>query len=162
MSHPETTGASLSVIDSRTREAICDEWIARVFGGSFIKRASAGLLEDPFFHTVRSEWGAILGILYSSQPVDESLSLPEEYIRLRAVQEISAAEAVSHIFVLKDIVRERHGQEKGYEDLSRRLDMLALHTFNSYVQCRDRLFQIRLKEIKQYGAAETFACSRPD
>lgn len=148
--------------DSKAREAVREEWIARVFGGSFIKRASAGLLEDPFFHTVRSEWDAILEILYSSRPLDESLSLPEEFIRLRAVQEISAAEAVSHIFVLKDIVRERHGQEQGYEDLSRRLDMLALHTFNSYVQCRDRLFQIRLKEIKQYGASETFACSRPD
>ena len=163
-------------MDPKTKQEICKEWIARVFGAEFANRdvgesdvdlqpwspSRAGPLPapgDPFYQSVRTEWGQIVEILFSSAPVDGTLTLPEEFIRLRAVQEISAAEAVSHIFVLKDIVRERILPEKGYEDLSRRLDFLALHTFNSFMQCRERLFQLRLKEMKEYGAAETFSCS---
>lgn len=145
-------------MDPKTKQEICDDWINRVFGAGFINRASSSEIEDPFFHAVRSEWSEIVEILFSNRPVDETLSLPEEFIRLRAVQEISAAEAVSHIFVLKDIVRERFEPDRGFSDLSRRLDFLALHTFNSYMQCRERLFKLRLAEIKEYGASETFSC----
>lgn len=145
-------------MDPKAKQEICDDWINRVFGDGFKNRGRASEIEDPFYHTVSSEWSEIVEILFSNRPVDGALVLPEEFIRLRAVQEISAAEAVSHIFVLKDIMRERFGDDRGFNDLSRRLDFLALHTFNSYMQCRDRLFKLRLTEIKEYGASETFSC----
>ena len=146
------------MMDPKTTQSIYDEWIDRVFGVEFKKKGVFTQTEDPFRHTVRSDLMKLVDILFSDTPVDAALSIPEDLIRLRAVQEISAAEAVSHIFVLKDIVRERLGKDPAFEGLSRRLDFLSLHTFNAYSQCRDNLYRMRIREIAEYGASETFAC----
>lgn len=157
-------------MDPKTRQSIYEEWIDRVFGVEFkkkdifVQRKQSAAPEDPFHETVRSDLTKIIDILFSDAPVDGTLAVPEgsvvpeNLMRLRAVQEISAAEAVSHIFVLKDIVRERFGREKAYDDLSRRLDFLVLHTFNAYAKCRDNLYRLRIREMAEYGAEETFSC----
>lgn len=151
-------------MDPKTRQSIYEEWIDRVFGVELKKKAIFVATEDPFRETVRSDLTKIIDILFSDAPVEgthaapEDWAVPENLMRLRAVQEISAAEAVSHIFVLKDIVRERFGREKTYDELSRRLDFLALHTFNAYAKCRDNLYRLRIREMAEYGAEETFAC----
>lgn len=147
--------------DPTTRQAIYQEWVERVFGAAFKRRGLFSQAEDPFSHTVRSDLTRLLEILFSDAPVDGALAIPEDLIRLRAVQEISAAEAVSHLFVLKDIVRERLGRDPAYENLSRRLDFLALHTFNAYAMCRESLYRQRVREIAEYGGSETFACQSP-
>jgi len=146
------------MMDPKTTQSIYEEWIDRVFGTEFKRRALFGQSEDPFSHTVRSDLRKIVDLLFSEAPADGTLAVPEDLIRLRAVQEISAAEAVSHVFVLKDIVRERLGRDPGYERLSQRLDMVALHTFNAYAACRDALFRLRIREMAEYGVEETFAC----
>lgn len=150
-------------MDPKTRQSIYEEWIDRVFGVEFKKKDIFAKTEDPFRETVRSDLMKIIDLLFSDVPVDGTLvggplAVPEDLVRLRAVQEISAAEAVSHIFVLKDIVRERFGRDVGHDDLSRRLDFLALHTFNAYAKCRDNLYRLRIREMAEYGAEETFAC----
>jgi hypothetical protein len=146
------------MMDPKTRQSICEEWIDRVFGPELKKKALFAPAEDPFRETVRSDFTTLVELLFSDAPVDATTSIPEGVVRLRAVQEISAAEAVSHLFVLKDLVRERLGGSPGYEALSRRLDFLALHTFNAYAKCRDDLYRLRIREMTEYGPEETFGC----
>jgi len=143
----------------KTAQALCAEWLRRVFGADAAANSAPDPIENPFLCAARSDLRRIVEILLSDAPVDASTVIPEDLVRLRAVQDISAAEAVSHMFVLKDIVRERLSADPGYEQLMQRLDFLALHTFNAYARCREALYQLRLQQIMQYGAAETFACS---
>ena len=146
------------MIDPKARQALYEAWVDRVFGAEFKRRILFRQTEAPFEHTVRTDLLQIIELLFSTDALDASTEVPRELVRFRAVQEISAAEAVSHVFVLKDLVRERFGGTPAYEGLERRLDFLTLHTFNAYAESRESLFQMRVREMAEYGADETFGC----
>jgi hypothetical protein len=79
----------------------------------------------------------------------------DRIIRIRAVQEFSASESLSFIFLLKTVVRETLGKEIRQQGLTEELaefesniDRLALVAFDKYVECREKIFEIRIREIK--------------
>ena len=146
------------MMDPKTRQALYEAWVDRVFGAEFKRRLLFRQADAPFEHAVRTDLTKIVELVCSDEPLDGSTDVPQDLVRFRAVQEISAAEAVSHVFVLKDLVRERFGGSPAYDRLDRRLDVVALHTFNAYAQCRDNLYRLRLREMAEYGASESFAC----
>jgi hypothetical protein len=145
----------------RTKEALSAEWFARVFGDDAAAAAAPDPLGNPVAYVARVDLARLVDMLLAEAPIDGTTEVPDALIRLRAVQQISAAEAVSHVFVLKDIVRERFRADARFDELSRRLDFLALHTFNAYAMCREQLYDLRLRQISEYGPAETFACQAP-
>jgi hypothetical protein len=146
------------MMDPETRKALYEAWVDRVFGAEFKRKLLFRQAEAPFEHSVRSDLTKIIELIFSSDPLDGSTVVPDALVRFRAVQEISAAEAVSYVFVLKDLIRERFGGSSAYQALEPRLDFLALHTFNAYAQCREDLYRMRIRELSEYGASETFAC----
>ena len=82
-----------------------------------------------------------------SEPLDQ-------VIRMRAVQDFSPSQAVSFMFVLKDVIREELA--KGDVPLPAELalfesaiDRAVLQAFDIYMACRERLFQIRVRELQQ-------------
>jgi len=79
----------------------------------------------------------------------------DRIVRIRAVQEFSPSQALGFLFPLKTVIREMVKQESranglGEEllALERRIDRLVLLSFDKYMQCRERLFEIRIREIK--------------
>jgi hypothetical protein len=72
----------------------------------------------------------------------------EEIVRLRAVQDCSATDAVSFVFALRQIVREHHAEAE-FADMERRIDQLALLTFDQYTKCREDLALVRINEAKR-------------
>jgi hypothetical protein len=79
----------------------------------------------------------------------------DEIIRIRAVQDFSPANAVGFVFLLKKAVREaiakKNLDSRLLEQLATfetRIDGLALLSFNIYMQCREKLFEIRATEIR--------------
>lgn len=80
----------------------------------------------------------------------------EEIIKIRAVQEFSPAEAVSFVYHLKDAIREvADGALDGPDAwrelraIEARIDQLALFAFDVYVMCREKVFSLRLNEIRK-------------
>jgi hypothetical protein len=80
----------------------------------------------------------------------------DRIIRIRAVQDFSPTQALAFVFLLKQIVR-NHLKESpaatqvSFEELSAfdsKVDELALLAFNIYTQCRERLFEVRVAEVK--------------
>ena len=73
-------------------------------------------------------------------------------IRIRAVQAFSASQAVSFIFLLKQIVRDVAGKSAGDADtfrlIDRRVDELALIGFDKYVACREKVFKLQAYEVR--------------
>jgi hypothetical protein len=79
----------------------------------------------------------------------------DNIIRVRAIQDFSPSQAVSFIFGLKHIIRDALKDETQKGALSEELvafeskiDGLALLCFDIYTRCRQKIFDIRVNEIK--------------
>jgi hypothetical protein len=79
----------------------------------------------------------------------------DRIVRIRAVQEFSPSRALGFLFPLKTVIRETvklEASERGLGEeltaLERRIDQLVLLSFDKYMECRERLFEIRIREIR--------------
>lgn len=86
---------------------------------------------------------------------EKMLTALNDLIRIRSVQNFRPAQAVGFVFALKQVVREKLGKqinEKGlfaqqllFED---RVDRMALLAFETYMRCREDLFAIKARSLK--------------
>jgi len=71
-------------------------------------------------------------------------------IRIRAVQDFAPSQAVAFVLQLKQIIREELGN--GYSPdmlaLDRKVDEVLLLAFDVYSQCRQKIYEIRVREAK--------------
>ncbi len=77
----------------------------------------------------------------------------DRIIRIRTVQDFSPSGAVGFLFALKGIIRSEIHPESGdaareWIDLEERIDGLALLAFDIYMQCKEKVFEIRVKETQ--------------
>lgn len=87
---------------------------------------------------------------------DRFFSILDGIIRIRSVQDMTPREAVGFVFLLKDVVRETFAREIGegglegelrtFED---RVDRVALMAFETYMRCREDLYNIRIRSIQR-------------
>ncbi len=105
--------------------------------------------------------GATAGIfdwIMDGAPVEKELdvhALIDDIVRIRAVQQFSASDAVNFIFMLKKAIRESLSKDirdpnlvtELYE-LDSTIDRLALAAFDIYMKCREKVFEIRATELR--------------
>ena len=73
----------------------------------------------------------------------------EDIVRIRAVQNFSAKEAVRFVFLLKEILqRELPAEDPIRLELDRRVDEMALVAFDLYSQCREQISAIQVNEAR--------------
>lgn len=74
----------------------------------------------------------------------------ENIIRIRAVQDFKPSQAVSFVMELKELVRGVLGEDHSavLKDFDSRMDQMTLLAFDIYSKCRQRLFEIRVNEVK--------------
>jgi hypothetical protein len=77
-------------------------------------------------------------------------------VKIMAVQNIPASEALSFIFFLKKIIREELHAEMAEQQLSREIialesaiDSLALSAFDIFMECREKIYEIGANEVKR-------------
>jgi hypothetical protein len=81
----------------------------------------------------------------------------DKIIRIRAIQEFDPSEAISFLFLLKQIIRRelmRDIREGGlFEELMElesRLDSYAYIAFDIYMKCREKLFELKANEMRNW------------
>ncbi len=86
---------------------------------------------------------------------DSLPSAVDDFIKIRAVQDYPPSEAVKFILLLKQAVMDSipdPGTDpvtyKVYRELDSMIDEAALQVFDKYMQCREKLNEIRIHEIK--------------
>jgi hypothetical protein len=78
----------------------------------------------------------------------------EGIVRIRAVQDFSASQAVAFLFLAKQVLRELLPADS-LAGLESRVDEMALLAFDLYVRCREQVFEVRLGEaMRKVGALE--------
>jgi hypothetical protein len=140
----------------RHRSAILETWVERALAS--YPAPTAGRLkreQDPFLNpvgsTIRRELAAILdGVLDGVEPENVGASL-DAIVRIRAVQDFDPSRALAFLFELKDVLRERAGRDAASGELLAlfaAVDRIILLAFDQFVACREKIFEIRVGEIR--------------
>ena len=110
---------------------------------------------NPVGYTIHKETAAIFdGLLKGADP-QEAVPYLDEIIKIRAIQDFSPAQAIHFVFLLKNAVRAVLKKELADKKLLEQLapleteiDDLALVSFNIYMSRRERLYELRAREVK--------------
>jgi RsbT co-antagonist protein rsbRD N-terminal domain len=73
----------------------------------------------------------------------------EGIVRIRAVQNLSAKDAVGFVFLLKEIFQQELSADGPiFLEVDRRVDVMALVAFDLYSQCREQISAIQVSEAR--------------
>jgi hypothetical protein len=141
------------VIPVQTKEAIAEQWLARVLR-TYPAQTTRFLAEeaDPFRNPVGSTFKQALGILMEELLVgmdhDKVTAALDSILQIRAVQDFTPGRALEFLFQLKGILR---SEQPGpvLELLDSRIDELALMAFDLYVKYRERIYEAKANEVKR-------------
>jgi hypothetical protein len=130
-------------------------WL-RVTAESYPAETARHLLEDqdpfrnPVGQVLRDTLPALLTVILGNKPAAYAFPALERLIRIRAVQEFTPAQAIGFLFQVKPLIRENFPNDAAIED---RITELTLSAFDMYVNCREQMHAIQLKELRRKGAA---------
>lgn len=120
----------------------------------FLRNQKDGIA-NPVGSTISEGIESIYDELLKETESEEISLFLDNIIRVRAIQDFSPSEGVSFIFRLKGIIREALEDDIRQGEISEELvafeskiDGLALLCFDIYTQCRQKIFDIRINEIK--------------
>jgi hypothetical protein len=141
--------------------AILDAWLARTLQ-SYPEHTSRFLSRetDPFRNpvgrTLAEAFSALFDRLVEGADGATLSRVMDPILRIRAVQDFSAGQAVAFVFLLKTVVREALKHEiqddPGGDSLAvveARIDEMALLAFDLFMQCREQLYRVKANEAKR-------------
>lgn len=118
-------------------------------------RKQKDTIANPVGCTISQGIESIYDELLKESESDEISLFLDNIVRVRAIQDFSPSQAVSFIFGLKDVIREVLEDEVRQGEISEELvafeskiDGLALRCFDIYNQCRQKIFEIRVNEVR--------------
>jgi len=142
------------------RPTILERWLDSIIESypaetaKFLKRESDRFL-NPVAYEFREGIRDIYDALTRGAETEKLFPLLDRVIRIRAVQDLSASHAVGFVFSLKRVLREdlaaacdRNGLAKELEEFDSRIDGLALVCFDVYTKRREKLYELKVKEMR--------------
>jgi hypothetical protein len=93
-------------------------------------------------------------ILNRNPDYDKVKEYVEPVMRIAAVQEFGPGKACAFIFTMKEILRrEFKGNLDNFyaelDEFSKKLDMTALIGFEIYMECREKIFELKARHVKE-------------
>ncbi len=159
----------ITEILNNKKEAIVRKWIDLILNSypaeaaNFLK-LKKNQFDNPIGHTITINAEKIFDELINDCDLEKIKFLLDEIIKIRAVQSFSPSQALGFLFDLKKTVRDEFSAElekKAISDELSKLDLLidqmVLIGFDLYMGSREKIFKIRVNEIKSksYKAVET-------
>lgn len=153
--------AGLRDLLRQREEAVYERWLEDTLA-SYAKDAAVffGKQQDQFSNPVgnaaRRATRAIVKGLFAGEKGHPFHSHLEGFLKIRSVQEFSPSQAVAFVPRLKRVIRaELKGAIKDKKNMTElreiedEVDGIALQAFDIYVACRERLFEVRVNELKR-------------
>lgn len=111
---------------------------------------------NPVGQTLAKDLQALLNDLVNEAEPESVCTHLEEIIKIRAVQDFTPAEGVRFVFLLKDAIRDVLTAELADPDVQvelydfdSRIDQVALFAFDIFAMCREKVYSLRLNEIRK-------------
>ncbi len=156
-----TDVSPLREILEREHPTIVERWLEAILAtypedsARFLKN-QRDQFANPVGTTLSRELHSVFDELVRGETAESTREFLDRIIRIRAVQDFSPAAALAFVFDLKQIVRELimdEVREKGLlDELARfeaRIDEMGLLAFNVYMECREKLYELRVQEVKK-------------
>ncbi|MFP4213135.1 MAG: RsbRD N-terminal domain-containing protein [Desulfohalobiaceae bacterium] len=151
---------NLNVLLQRHKADLLGVWFDSV-AGTYPEQTSRFLArqKDQFANPVGATVSKELENIFQELLLQESTAELQNYLdailRIRAVQGFPPSRAVGFVAALKRIVRDRLGPEIESQGLQQelllfeeRIDQLSLLAFDIYMQCREKIWELKAKEAQ--------------
>ncbi len=150
----------LNALLREKQSAITAKWFESVLAAypentANIYRKSEAPFTNPVGHNARQGVEGLFDALLKGVMLNEASAFLDAIVRVRAVQQFPPSQALSFIYELKKIVRAEIGAAAAGQGLTEDLDAflstiddLALFAFDLYMGCREKLFEIKVNEMK--------------
>jgi hypothetical protein len=145
-------------------EAICRVWLDRALAvyseeyGRFA-RENPDPFTNPIGAVLKSGIEALWAALLDGVDTERYCGALEPIVRIKAVQEASPSTMLAFVPMLKSIIRdelpdEMHdpSQREAMWEFEKRVDWATMVAFDLYTECRERIFQLRVNELKRNTA----------
>lgn len=144
------------------RSHIVSRWTDLIFdtyppeAGKFM-RSKKNQIANPVGATIAEGVERLFGWLVEGDQSDlkDLCRFLDNIVRIRAVQEFSASHSIGFVFLLKTAIRSvldteirKHQLFEELSEFDRRIDDLALLAFDNYSQCREKLHELRVLEVR--------------
>ncbi|MDP3029969.1 MAG: RsbRD N-terminal domain-containing protein [Deltaproteobacteria bacterium] len=162
MSSPQQVrDITLESLLSQKKSAIVKKWfnaILETYPAETAKFLSSqkNQFANPVGSTVSHGIENIFQELLQAQGIDPEKVSPflDKIIRIRAIQDFSPSQAVAFVFFLKKVIREvlafdiqKNQLSEELLALEARIDDLALLSFDIYMKCREKLYELRANDV---------------
>ena len=145
---------------NKKKQAIVNNWVETILNsypaeaGNFLK-LKKNQFSNPIGYTITTNAEKIFDELINSRDFEIIKSLLDEIIKIRAVQSFSPSQAVGFVLDLKKAIRDELKVELVEKAISDELlnfelliDQVMLLGFDLYMEAREKVFKIRVNEIK--------------
>jgi hypothetical protein len=139
------------------KKIIVQRWTDLVldsYGSPEFLKKQKNQFANPIGSTISTGLQEIYAILAEGNELGLACKPLEDIVKIRAVQDFTPSQSISFVYLLKTIVRQELAKDKkssvGQEslaELDNRIDQVALMAFDFYMDCRERLHQIRVNEV---------------
>lgn len=143
------------------KSTILTKWFDKIIesypadSSDFLKKQK-NRFANPVGHTISEGIEDLFDVLVQGSDPEKVYPFLDEIIRIRTVQNFSPSQAVSFIFLLKKVLRvtmEREIKENRLAGelaiLESRIDEMALLSFDIYMKCKERIYEIKADEVKR-------------
>ncbi|MBI3013721.1 MAG: RsbRD N-terminal domain-containing protein [Candidatus Tectomicrobia bacterium] len=155
---PKGDCSLMEVLKAR-KKTVVEVWLTRTLE-TYPEHTRRFLLREkdrfrnPVGHAFQEALPALFDELLGERDGARLEGLLDTIVRIRAVQDFSAAQAVGFIFLLKNIIREearKEGEEAAdaLTALEGRIDELALLASGLYAKCREQILAIQAGESRR-------------
>jgi hypothetical protein len=151
-------GLELSGFIKENRDALAGRWLDAVIGsysadtGGFIK-GKDDRIANPLGHAIREMVDAVLRCLGEGCDEQALGSAMFPVIQMRAVQDFTPSEAVAFVGLFRNSVVSLAMEKEAGPELIIELDDVVLglmsRAFDLYSDCREKLWEIKIEEIKR-------------
>ncbi len=145
---------------SERKASLIDRWLPRIFESyppettAFLKKEK-NHFDNPVGYRISQGLTRIVETLVQKMDRDQVAAALDEVISIRALQNFSPSQALAFIFLLKNVIREELAPElkdgrfsPELQELESRIDGMALLGFEVYTQRREKLYEIRVTEVR--------------
>lgn len=145
---------------ARKKKAIVKQWFDRLMAtypadtAQFLRSQKDAFANPVGQNSLQSLESVIDHILTDFNPKTVQ-PIIDPIIRIRAIQDFTPSKAVRFVFDLKDIVRDiaaadldDRQNQRVLADLDHRVDDLGLLAFDIYMQCREKIYDLKANEMR--------------
>ena len=151
----------LTELLAERRTSILKRWLGLILGSYPAETARFLLSErdrfaNPVGQTIAREIEAAFDGVRSADEIESFTPALEAIVKIRAVQDFGASQAVSFVFQLKRAIREELAPQiasgavtDGILELESRIDAVAGRCFDLYMSAREKIYELRANELRR-------------